>query len=570
MTISRRLIITLAVALFALVFVGSIGLWRLNQAQRRFEYVQTNIIPGVKELEDAKYDFGLYARSDFSYLLSTNEADRTSVDQDVDALDKVMDQHLAAYQRDDISDDTDRQMLESDKTNLVAYRASLKSFEALVRAGDMEGAKASVLVGPVHLAGRTLRADLDSHIAYDVKLGHDQRDANNSAYSEAVWLLMSCMIAALVVSGALGLQLYRLITSGLNRIQQTLQHVSQTLDLTYTARVERMDEIGRTATAFNALLVRVAEVVGEVRGSAGSVSVAARQIAAGNIDLSSRTEEQAASLEETAASMQELTSTVKQNTDNARQASTLALNATEISDQGNQVVKRMVETMGEITTSSTKIAEITALIEGIAFQTNILALNAAVEAARAGEQGRGFAVVASEVRNLAQRSSAAAREIKDLIGKSVATVQEGSNQAAEVGRTTDEARQAVRRVADIIGEIAAASEEQGRGIEQVNQAVGQMDEVTQQNAALVEEAAAAAQSLNEQATKLNDMVSVFTVSGAPARLQTTRATPGEHLTRRSIPKRAATPQLVHDSRSAVPDSTPSAAEPSASGDWATF
>jgi methyl-accepting chemotaxis protein len=546
MTISRRLILTLAVALLALIFVGSIGLWRLNQAQHRFEYVQSNIIPGVKELEDAKYDFGTYARSGFSYLLSTDAAGRAEDAQQIDALDKVMDQHIATYQRDHISDDTDRQLLESDKANLTLYRAALKNFEAMVQAGDLDGAKATMMVGPLHLAGRNLRTGIDSHIAYNVKLGHDLRDANNTAYSQAVWLLMSCMVAALVVSGGLGLQLYRLITSGLNSIQQTLQHVSQSLDLIHTAKVERMDEIGRTATAFNALLARVAEVVGEVRGSAGSVSVAARQIATGNIDLSSRTEQQAASLEETAASMEELTTTVKQNTDSARQASTLALSATQISDQGNQVVKRMVETMGEITASSTEIAEITALIEGIAFQTNILALNAAVEAARAGEQGRGFAVVASEVRNLAQRSSAAAKEIKDLIETSVGTIQEGSSQAAEVGRTMDEVGQAVRRVADIIGEIAAASEEQGRGIGQVNQAVGQMDEVTQQNAALVEEAAAAAQSLNEQATKLNEMVSVFTVSGVPAGMQTTKAAPSEHLSRRSAPKRDATPEVGYD------------------------
>jgi methyl-accepting chemotaxis protein len=440
------------------------------------------------------------------------------------------------------------QMIESDKASLTAYRGALKNFEASVRAGDLEGARASLMVGPSHFAGRTLRAGMDSHIAYNVKLGHDLRDANNTAYSQAFWLLMSCMVVALVVSGGLGLQLYCLITSGLNSIQRTLQHVSQSMDLTHTAKVERMDEIGRTATAFNALLVRLAEVVGEVRGSVGSVSVAAGQIATGNVDLSSRTEQQAASLEETAASMQELTTTVKPNTDNARQASTLALSATQLSDQGNQVVTRMVETMGEITASSTKIAEITALIEGIAFQTNILALNAAVEAARAGEQGRGFAVVASEVRNLAQRSSAAAKEIKHLIETSVGTIQEGSSQAAEVGRTTDEVGRAVRRVADIIGEIAAASEEQGRGIEQVNQAVGQMDEVTQQNAALVEEAAAAAQSLNEQATKLNEMVSIFTVSGSPACMQTIQAAPSEHLACRSASKRDAASWAGHGSR----------------------
>jgi methyl-accepting chemotaxis protein len=202
---------------------------------------------------------------------------------------------------------------------------------------------------------------------------------------------------------------------------------------------------------------------------------------------------------------------VQQNAQSGRHAAELAQRAFEISDEGNQLVERMLATMADITASSGKIAEITAMIEGIAFQTNILALNAAVEAARAGEEGRGFAVVASEVRNLAQRSSAAAREIKDLIEKSVETIAVGSSQGSDVGRATDQARQAVRQLADIIGEISSASEEQGRGIEQVNVAVSQMDQVTQQNAALVEEAAAAAQSLEEQAGRLNQMASVFTV-----------------------------------------------------------
>jgi methyl-accepting chemotaxis protein len=210
--------------------------------------------------------------------------------------------------------------------------------------------------------------------------------------------------------------------------------------------------------------------------------------------------------------MTQLTETVKQNADNARQANALATNATHMADTGDEAVQAMVETIWKIGESSNRISDITGLIEGIAFQTNILALNAAVEAARAGEQGRGFAVVASEVRSLAQRAAAAAKEIKELIGSSVAVVQDGSRQAVEVGTAMGQVKQAIEQVSDIVGEIAAASEEQSRGIVQVNQAVNQMDEVTQQNAALVEQAAAAAQSLEEQAKRLNDAVSVFKVN----------------------------------------------------------
>ena len=279
--------------------------------------------------------------------------------------------------------------------------------------------------------------------------------------------------------------------------------------------------------------------IGSVHSGSELIAASSKEIAAGNLDLSARTEQQAASLEETAASMAELTTTVKQNTESARQASVLAVDASDIADKGNHVVERMVGTMSNIAASSTKIAEITNLIEGIAFQTNILALNAAVEAARAGEQGRGFAVVASEVRNLAQRSSAAAKEIKDLIETSVAAIKTGSSEAEQVGQTTAEIRQAVKRVADIIGEIASASEEQGRGIEQVNQAVGQMDQVTQQNAALVEEAAAAAQSLEEQAMKLKQTVALFKVESSSAALQQRSGTTSS--ARRDAPRPAPAP-----------------------------
>src|SRR5450759_4366989 len=253
----------------------------------------------------------------------------------------------------------------------------------------------------------------------------------------------------------------------------------------------------------------LAGIIGHINEAAGTITIASREIAAGNADLSQRTEEQASSLEETASSMEELTSTVKQNAENAKQANQLALSASAVAVKGGAVVSEVVGTMSSINESSKKIVDIISVIDGIAFQTNILALNAAVEAARAGEQGRGFAVVAGEVRNLAQRSAAAAKEIKALIDDSVNKVDAGSKQVDQAGETMSEIVQAVQRVTDIMAEIAAASNEQSAGIEQVNQAIVQMDEVTQQNAALVEEAAAAADAMQDQAYALMHAVSIF-------------------------------------------------------------
>jgi methyl-accepting chemotaxis protein len=268
----------------------------------------------------------------------------------------------------------------------------------------------------------------------------------------------------------------------------------------------------------------LAAIVGQVRAGTDTIASASSQIASGNLDLSSRTEEQASSLEETASSMEELTSTVKQNADNARQANQLASSASEVAERGGTVVSQVVDTMASINDSSKKIADIIGVIDGIAFQTNILALNAAVEAARAGEQGRGFAVVASEVRTLAQRSAAAAKEIKLLIGDSVSKVDAGAKLVDHAGVTMTEIVASVRRVTDIMGEITSASQEQTSGIEQINVAVAQMDQVTQQNASLVEEAAAAAESMQEQAAKLAQIVAVFKLD-ASAPLSAPRANP---------------------------------------------
>ncbi|MDQ2820509.1 MAG: Cache 3/Cache 2 fusion domain-containing protein [Pseudomonadota bacterium] len=287
-------------------------------------------------------------------------------------------------------------------------------------------------------------------------------------------------------------------------------------DLTVTMDAGQQDEIGRLAAAMNGISSKLSSVVGDVRDGAEQIATASREISTGNLDLCSRTEEQAASLAATATSMEQLTVTVRQNADNARQANQMALSASEVASKGGAMVAQVVDTMASINQSSRKIVDIISVIDGIAFQTNILALNAAVEAARAGEQGRGFAVVASEVRNLAQRSAAAAKEIKELIGASVVQVDAGSVLVAGAGATMDDVLASVRRVTDIMAEISAASIEQTGGIEHVNQSIGKMDEVTQQNAALVEEASAAAEALQEQAAELAKSVRLFKLAETQA------------------------------------------------------
>jgi len=321
-------------------------------------------------------------------------------------------------------------------------------------------------------------------------------------------LLAGICLIAVVVAACGGLWLTRKITAPIGSAVDVARTVANG-DLGSRINVSGNDETRDLLEALRTMNERLIGIVGRVRDSSNSIAHAVSEIASGNLDLSQRTEEQAASLQETAATMEEFTSTVRLNAENAQQASSLAANASDVAQRGSSVVGRVVDTMTEIGHSSSKIADITGIIEGIAFQTNILALNAAVEAARAGEQGRGFAVVASEVRSLAQRSSTAAKEIKELISASVQTIRDGSELAGEAGKTMSDVTQAVARVTDIMGEIAAASAEQSRGIDQVNLTITQMDETTQQNAALVEQAAAASKSLEAQGRELSETVAAF-------------------------------------------------------------
>jgi len=333
-------------------------------------------------------------------------------------------------------------------------------------------------------------------------------DAVADAYASTRTFLMAMTVVALAFGAACAWFITRSIVAPLGAAVQVAERVAGG-DLTSQFGATSRDEVGQLMGALGRMNASLAAIVGQVRDGTATIAQASGEIASGNQDLSARTEQQASSLEETAASMEELTSTVRQNTEHARHANSLAGEAAGVAGEGGRMVREVVGTMGRIDASSQRIVDIIGVIDGIAFQTNILALNAAVEAARAGEQGRGFAVVASEVRTLAQRSAAAAKEIKGLIDDSVAQVQEGTRQVDRAGATMDRIVDSVAQVSTIIGEIAAASEEQSAGIDQVNTAIVEMDRVTQQNAALVEEAAAAAEAMREQAGELEAVVGTF-------------------------------------------------------------
>jgi methyl-accepting chemotaxis protein len=527
MTISKRLILTLSVALLALIFVGANGLWQLSAAQQRLDMVQARLIPSIEGLNDAKGALADSRLAGYRLSVFSNLDDKSALDKAYNEAHAKFDELIATYEKEHIYNDADRKLLEADKANMAAYRQALVPFLAASHAGDMDGVRATLLAGtPLAVSAAGVKKGLDEHIAFNRKLIAEVRNSSDAAYSSAVRLLLTVTAAGLLVTAVLALQLYRIINASLGNIRGTLEQVSQSLDLTHQVEIERMDEIGHTAQAFNRLLRQIAGVVGTARSSADAVQLASQQIAEGTADLASRTAQQAAALEETASCMEQLRSTVSQNADNARQANQLARSASQVAADGGGVVDQVIVTMGSINASSRKIVDIISVIDGIAFQTNILALNAAVEAARAGEQGRGFAVVAGEVRSLAQRSAAAAKEIKVLIDDSVEKVDSGTRLVEQAGTTMGHVVTSVQQVSDIVAEISSATAEQNSGIEQVHEAVAQMDQGTQQNAALVEQTAAASQNMQDQASDLAQAVSAFTIDAArPAAAAPRRVAP---------------------------------------------
>ncbi|HEV8331566.1 MAG TPA: methyl-accepting chemotaxis protein [Steroidobacteraceae bacterium] len=385
--------------------------------------------------------------------------------------------------------------------------AALQDALRAAQAGTFDKAE-SALIERARPTYEKLNQTGDVLLETQISVAQQMRDDAEKAFKRNSTIIVGAIVVGLGLAAFLSFLLLRSILGALSAAVSIADRIAHG-ELGNHIRIDSGDELGQLLNSLQRMDAKLVEIVGEVRSSADTVGSTARQLSHGNDDLSQRTQEQAASLEETASSMEEMTATVKQNADNARQANQLAVGAREQAERGGSVVQRAIGAMGEINGSSRKIADIISVIDEIAFQTNLLALNAAVEAARAGEQGRGFAVVATEVRNLAQRSASAAKEIKGLINDSVDKVKIGSELVDESGKTLSQIMESVRKVTDIVAEIAAASEEQSAGIEQVNNAVTQMDNVTQQNAAVVEQASSASKAMEQQSATLVAQIGYF-------------------------------------------------------------
>ncbi|KQX01486.1 chemotaxis protein [Massilia sp. Root418] len=570
--IGPRLTIAFSLTVVLMAVVVAVGVSRLQAVSAEIGLTVGDRYTKISLLNDIKHASNQQARSLRNMLLIQDAAQADTELAQVEQSIRQADADLARLDSLVTLPDA-RALLGRIAATRAAYAAGTALLVQQFKAGGREAAIATLYQ---RVRGEQLAyfAAVDKLIDFQVALmqasGRNAQDV--AANARLVMLLLG------VAGALLSLATAWYITRGIVRPIGHAVKVARTVaggDLSSAIQVRSSDEAGQLTAALRDMNDSLVRIVTQVRAGTDTIATASAEIAAGNADLSSRTEQQAGSLEETASSIEELTSTVKQNADNARQANQLALSASDVAGKGGAVVAQVVDTMAAINASSRKIVDIIGVIDGIAFQTNILALNAAVEAARAGEQGRGFAVVAGEVRNLAQRSAAAAREIKALIADSVDKVDGGARLVDQAGHTMEEIVTSVRRVTDIIGEIASASQEQLDGIEQINTAICEMDETTQRNAALVEQASAAATAMREQASALSATVGVFTLGAgdAPSVHATRSATVSSLGGRRPAAKAAA--------RLPAPAAAPAARKPAkvangagrvndADGEWQEF
>ena len=509
LSIGTRLFASFGLVLILMTGISALGIYGMNQSNAALHHIVDINIKKMALLEDMSNSIHIVSRVIRTVALLDDESEANRQREKILKAREIYNAAMETLEK-----------MPLDEKGL-AFVADLKQETATVRPLNnqfleaIKTDKAEAIKGLIQV-NIPATAKWQDKISAFIELQREKSKKDEETASAAFDESKTIMIALSILAIALGSSTAWLITKSITRpINQAvlIAHTVASGDLTSKFDSTEQDETGQLIRALREMNDSLINIVGQVRQGAETISVGTKQIASGNMELSSRTEQQAGSLEETASAMEQLTSTVKQNADNARQANTMAISASDIAIKGSTVVSEVVETMGEINESSKKIVDIIGVIDGIAFQTNILALNAAVEAARAGEQGRGFAVVASEVRNLAQRSASAAKEIKILINHSVEKVDTGSKLVDQAGATMKQIVDSVKQVTDIMNEISSASGEQSSGIDQIHLAVAQMDNVTQQNAALVEEAASAAQSLQSQASMLNQVVSVFKLDG---------------------------------------------------------
>ena len=506
--IGTRLGAGFALLLILLAAVAMLGIQGLNRSNDALHHIVDVNLKKINLIDEMQTSIHIVARVTRTIALLSEEAEAAIQHDKVDSA------HLkfnADYETLDKLplDEAGKALMARIKDELAATRAANNRFSALAKSNKDEAIV--LLLREAIPTTSKLQNTLEEFSDVQKMKSSKDEEAAEEAFRSARQLMLGLAACALALGGIIAWACTRSITVPMAEAV-TIARTVAAGDLSGQIEVRSTDEMGQLLQALKEMNDSLVGIVSRVRSGTDMIATASGQIASGNLDLSSRTEQQASSLEETASSMEELTSTVKQNADNARQANQLAISASCTAVQGGSVVAEVVQTMGAINASSKKIVDIIGVIDGIAFQTNILALNAAVEAARAGEQGRGFAVVATEVRNLAQRSATAAKEIKILIGDSVDKVDLGARLVDQAGSTMQAIVHSIKGVADIMGEITVATQEQTAGIEQINQAITQMDEVTQQNAALVEEATAAAGSLEDQAASLVETVSVFKIS----------------------------------------------------------
>ena len=579
--IGQRLLAGFASVLVLAVIVGAFSVSRLAQVNANTTDLATNWLPATRLLGDFKTQVSILRRAEASTLLSGGKAEvvaaQTRRVADVKArAAEDWKNYLATIELPD-----ERAIAGEVEGARDRYYAALdKSFASDFAAADAHDRIVTAYEGESKASFDAMFAAINRDVEYQSKGADIAYKASQDTYSSARIAVVALLVAAIVVGALMAFIITRSIVRPLSSAVKVAEAVAEG-NLTSVVVARGSDEVSQLLRALHRMNDSLTTIVSRVRNSSDSIATGSSQIAVGNADLSQRTEEQASNLQQTAASMEQLTATVKQNADTARAATQIASSASAAAAEGGRVVGQVVSTMEEITQSSRKIVDIIGVIDGIAFQTNILALNAAVEAARAGEQGRGFAVVASEVRSLAQRSAAAAKEIKSLIGTSVEKVESGSHLVDEAGKSMADIVTQVTRVNDLIGEISSASMEQSTGIGQIGDAVNQLDQVTQQNAALVEESAAAAESLKVQAAQLAQVVSVFRLGasdrGAPAHAASQPASsppfapgrPAASSARKTPPVRSAA-KLAPIAASAP---APRMAEPAAvaaGNDWESF